>query len=50
VNQYALPGVVLRPFRPQVALQLCLIFPKDRPQSRATMRFAQALRELVAGR
>ncbi|WP_338878711.1 LysR family transcriptional regulator [Achromobacter veterisilvae] len=49
VNQYALPGVVLRPFRPQVALQLCLIFPKDRPQSRATMRFAQALRELVAG-
>ncbi|MBV7484995.1 LysR family transcriptional regulator [Bordetella sp. BOR01] len=48
VNQYALPNVVFRPFWPQVELHLCLIFPKDRPKSRATVRFADALRELVA--
>ncbi len=47
-NQYISPDVVFRPFRPQVVLHLYLIFPKDRPQSRATTRFAEALREVVA--
>lgn len=46
-NQYISPDVVFRPFRPKVVLHLYLIFPKDRPQSRTTARFAQALRELV---
>ncbi|KDD53010.1 LysR substrate-binding domain protein [Bordetella bronchiseptica OSU553] len=46
VNQFALPDVVFRPFRPRVELRLCLIYPKDRPRSRATLRLAAALREL----
>ncbi|GAA5233991.1 LysR family transcriptional regulator [Verticiella sediminum] len=47
VNQYALPGIVFRPFRPRAVLHLCLIFPKDRPRSRATQRFTQALHDLA---
>lgn len=46
-NQYAPSNVVFRPFRPLVELQLCLIFPKSRPKSRATLRFADALRGLI---
>jgi len=48
-NRYALPDVVYRPFKPAVVLQLCLIFPKDRPRSRAAIRFVAALRAVLKG-
>ncbi|ALM83551.1 LysR family transcriptional regulator [Bordetella sp. N] len=50
VHQYALPDVVFRPFWPLVELNLCLIFPKDRPRSRLAVRFAKGLREQFLGR
>lgn len=48
VGQLVSPNVVLIPFRPQVCLHVSLIFPRNRPQSRAAARVAQALRTLAA--
>ena len=47
VNQYAIPGVVIRPFRPAAKLATCLLFPKNRPRSRVAIRFAEGLHSLV---
>ena len=47
-HQYPSPNVVFRRFKPDVSLQLCLIFPKDRPRSRANARFVAAIKEVVA--
>lgn len=44
VHQQAIPGVVFRPFRPRVDLHLCLIYPRNRPRSRITRRFAEGVR------
>lgn len=36
-----LPGLVIKPFEPDISVDLQLVFPRDRPQSRLSVLFAE---------
>ncbi|WP_233154984.1 LysR family transcriptional regulator [Candidimonas nitroreducens] len=40
-------GVVFRPFVPRIVIEVVLLFPRDRPRSRATRRLVALLKELA---
>jgi DNA-binding transcriptional LysR family regulator len=42
--QHPLADVIFRPFSPSIELSLCIIYPKDRPRSRMSIRFTEAVR------
>lgn len=47
MDQHRGADVVFRPFRPEIDLSICLIFPAHRPRSRLAMRLAECLRALL---
>lgn len=43
-----LPGLAIRPFTPDISVNLELLFPRDRPRSRLAVQFAQEIHDAFA--
>jgi DNA-binding transcriptional LysR family regulator len=46
---YRFEGLTFLPFLPCIAIEVMLVFPRDRPRSRATRRLAEMLSQLAQG-